>query len=106
MLTMMVMMYSWVWENEYASEKWREGVFVKLFNKRDNKADRGNYLEMMLSRTVCQKNCDILNDNTGTMLEKEKTMSKGDARLRSNLSCINHVYTLGKISNGSKNAGL
>ena len=71
MPTMMVMMYSWVWENEYASEKWREGVLVKLFKKKD-KADRGNYLEMTLVRTVCQKICDILNDNTGTMLEKDE----------------------------------
>ena len=33
MLTIMVVMYSWVWENEYAPERWREGVLVKLFRK-------------------------------------------------------------------------
>ena len=42
-----------------------------MFKKR-YKTDRGNYLEMTLLRTVGQKNCDIFNDNTGTMLEKEK----------------------------------
>ena len=69
-------------------------------------ADRGNYLETTLLRTVYQKFCDIFNDNIGTMLDNCKTMSKGQARLRKNLSRMNHVYTLCIISHGKKNAGL
>ena len=42
MLTMMVMLYNWVWKNEYAPKSWREGVVVNLFKKR-YKVYRGNY---------------------------------------------------------------
>ena len=105
MLTMMVMMYSWVWENEYASEKWVKGVLEILFKKRD-KADQGNYLEMTLLRTVCQKICNILDDTISTMLKKDKTMSKGQAGSRLNRSCVDHVYTLGKLIDSRKNARL
>ena len=33
MITMMVMMYNWIWENEYTPKRWREGVVVNLFKK-------------------------------------------------------------------------
>ena len=26
MLTLMVMLYNWIWKNEYAPKRWREGV--------------------------------------------------------------------------------
>ena len=28
MLTMMVVLYNWIWKNEYAPKRWREGVVV------------------------------------------------------------------------------
>ena len=37
----MVMFYNWIWKNEHAARRWREGVVVKLFKKGD-KADSGN----------------------------------------------------------------
>ena len=40
-LTMMIVLYNWMWKNEYAPKRWREGV-AKLFKKEDN-ADPGNY---------------------------------------------------------------
>ena len=33
--------YNWIWKNEYASKRWREGVIVNLFKKGDE-ADPGN----------------------------------------------------------------
>ena len=33
MLTMMVMLYNWMWKDEYAHKGWREGVVVNLFKK-------------------------------------------------------------------------
>ena len=44
MVTMMVMLYIWIWKNEYAPKRWREGV-VNLF-KKGGKADPGNYREI------------------------------------------------------------
>ena len=41
MLTVMVMLYNWIWKNGYAPRRWREGVVVNLFKKGD-KADPGN----------------------------------------------------------------
>ena len=40
MLTMMVMLYSWIWKNEYAPKRWREGVVVVAnLTKKGDKAD-------------------------------------------------------------------
>ena len=41
-----------------------------------------------------------------TVLEKEKIMSEGQAEFRPNRSCVDHVYTLGNIIEGTKDAGL
>ena len=45
MLTMMVMLYSWIRKNEYTPRRWRGGVVVNLFKKGD-KADPGNCREI------------------------------------------------------------
>ena len=105
MLTMMVMLYNWIWKNEYAPKRWREGVVVNLFKKGD-KADPGNYRGITLLSTVGKTFCKILNDRMGTMMEKEGKVSEGQAGFRPNRSCVDHVYTLGKIIQGRKDAGL
>ena len=105
MLTMMVELYNWIWKNEYAPKRWREGVVVNLFKKGD-KADPGNYRGITLLSTVGKTFCKILNDRMGTMLEKEDKISEGQAGFRPNRSCVDHVYTLGKIIQGRKDAGL
>ena len=51
MLTMMLMLYTWIWKNEYPPRRWREGVVVNLFEKGD-KADPGNYRGITLVSTV------------------------------------------------------
>ena len=51
MLTMTVMLYNWIWKNEYAPKRWREGVVVNLFKKGD-KADPGHYRGTTLLSTV------------------------------------------------------
>ena len=40
------------------------------------------------------------------MLEKEDNISEGQAGFRPNRSCVDHIYTLGKIIQGRKDAGL
>ena len=50
MLTMMVLLYNWIWKNQYAP-RWGEGVVVNLFKKGD-KADPGNDRWIPLLRTV------------------------------------------------------
>ena len=41
----------------------------------------------------------------GTMMEKEEKISEGQAGLRPNRSCADHVYTLGKTLESRKDAG-
>ena len=38
-------------------------------------------------------------------MEKEEKTSEGQAGFRPNRSCVDHVYTLGEIIQGRKNAG-
>ena len=61
------------------------------------KADPGNYRGITLLSTVGKIFCRILNDGVGKMLEKEEKISEGQAGFRPNRSCIDHIYTLGKI---------
>ena len=105
MSTMMVMLYNRIWKNEYAPRRWREGVVANLFKKRD-KADPGKYRGITLLSTVDKTFCKILNDRMGTMMEKEEKISEGQAGFTPNRSCVDHVYTLGKIIQGRKDAGL
>ena len=104
MLTMMVMLYNWIWKKEDAPRRWREGVVVNLFKKGD-KADPGNYRRITLLNTVGKTFCKILNDRMGTMMEKEEKVSEGQARFRPNRSCVDHAYTLGKIIHSREDAG-
>ena len=55
---------------------------------------------------IVEKRPSPLNDRMGTMLEKDKKKSDGQAGFRPNRSCVDHVYALGKIIQGRKNAGL
>ena len=72
MLTMMVtMLYNYIWKNEYAPKRWREGVAVNLFKKGD-KADPGNYRDITLLSAVGKTFCKILKDRTGTTLEEDQ----------------------------------
>ena len=125
-LTMMVRLYNWIWENDYAPERWREeGEIVNLFKKGDkadpgnnwgitllsivgkrDKADPENYWGITIFSTVGKTFCKILNGGMGTMLEKDEKISEGRAGFRPNRRCVDHVYTLGKIIQGRKDPGL
>ena len=61
---------------------------------------------MTLLCTVGKTFCKILNDRMGTMLEKKKNKSEGQAGFKPNRSCVDHVSTLGKTIQGRKHAGL
>ena len=58
MIQLMVLLYNWVWKNEYTPSRWREGVVVNLFKKGD-KTDPGNYRGITLLNTVgkCSVSC-------------------------------------------------
>ena len=58
MLTSVVTMYNWIWKNENAPKRWREGVVVNLFKKGD-KADPRNYRGLTLLSTVGKKFQDL-----------------------------------------------
>ena len=105
MLTMMIILCNWIWKNEYALKRWREGVVGNFFKKEDE-ADPGNYPGITLLSTVGKTFCKILNDRMGTMLRKDETISEGQAGFRPNRSCVDHVYTLGTTIQGRKDAGL
>ena len=105
MITMMILLYNWIWKNEYTPKRWREGVVVNLLKKGD-KTDPGNYGGITLLGAVGKTFADILNDRVRTMLEKEEKISEGQAGFRPNRSCVDHVYTLGKIIQSREDARL
>ena len=78
MITMMVMMNDWIWENEYTPKRWREGVVVNRFKKGD-KADPGNYRGITLPSTVGKTFCKILNDS-GNNARKSRRNQRGASR--------------------------
>ena len=104
MLTMMVMLYNWVWKKEYAPTRWG-GVVGNLFKKGDQ-ADPGNYREITLFSSVGKTFCMILNDRMGTMSEKDEKISEEQAEFRPNRSCVHHVCMLSKIIQSRQDAGL
>ena len=40
------------------------------------------------------------------MLERDEKIREGQAKFRPNRSCVDHVYTFGKVTQGRKDAGL
>ena len=48
---LVIMLYNWIWKNEDAPRRWREGVVVNL-SKKGDKADPWNYREIPLRSTV------------------------------------------------------
>ena len=84
--------------------RWREAV-VNL-SKKGHNADPGAYRGIALLSTVGKTPCKILSDRRGTVMEKKESISEERAGFRANRSCVDHVYALGTISQGRKNAGL
>ncbi|CAB1110533.1 unnamed protein product [Ectocarpus sp. CCAP 1310/34] len=104
MIQLMVLLYSWVWRHEYTPTRWREGVVVNLFKKGD-KTDPGNYRGITLLNTVGKVFCKLLNDRIVGVLEKEHSISEGQAGFRKKRGCVDHVFTVGRIIQGRKRAG-
>ena len=61
---------------------------------------------MTLLITVGKTFCKVFNDRMGTMMEKEEKISEGQTGFRPNRRCVDHVYTLGNLIQGRKDAGL
>ncbi|CAB1107046.1 unnamed protein product [Ectocarpus sp. CCAP 1310/34] len=104
MIQLMVLLYRWVWKNECTPSRWREGVVVNLFKKGD-KTDPGNYRGITLLNTVGKVFCKLLNDRIVGVLEKEHSISEGQAGFRKKRGCVDHVFTVGRIIQGRKRAG-
>ena len=47
-----------------------------------------------------------MNGRTGTIMKEKGKTSKGQAGFGQNRSCVDHIYALGKIIPGRKDAGL
>lgn len=86
------MLYSWIWENEYTLNGWKEGVVVILFIEGD-KAHEGNDRGMALHNMRGKTLCEIVKDRLGTILDAEEKISEGQKVSRSNSSCVDHRYT-------------
>ncbi|CAB1105071.1 unnamed protein product [Ectocarpus sp. CCAP 1310/34] len=99
MIQLMVLLYNWVWKNEYTPSRWREGVVVNLFKKGD-KTDPGNYRGITLLNTVGKVFCKLLNDRIVGVLEKEHSISEGQAGFRKKRGCVDHVFPVGRIIQG------
>ena len=105
MLTMMVVLYNWIWKNDYVTRRWREGVVVNFF-KNGDKADPGNYRGITVISTTGKTICKTLNNSIRKMMEKEGNISEGQSGFRPNRSYVDHVYPIGKVIQGRKDAGL
>ncbi|CAB1112139.1 unnamed protein product [Ectocarpus sp. CCAP 1310/34] len=103
MIQLMVLLYNWVWKNEHAPSRWRDGVVVKLF-KNGDKTDPGNYRGITLLDTDVKVFCKLLNDRIVGVSEKEHSISEGQVGFRKR-GCVDHVFTLGIIIKGRKTAG-
>ncbi|CAB1119768.1 unnamed protein product [Ectocarpus sp. CCAP 1310/34] len=103
MIQLMVLLYNWVWKNEYTPSRWREGVVVNLFKKGD-KTDPGNYRGITLLNTVGKCSAETLFRIVG-ISEKEHSISEGQAGFRRKRGCVDHVFTVGRIIQGRKRAG-
>ena len=69
-------------------------------------ADPGKCRGITLLSTSGKTLCKVLNDRMETTTEKEDRLSEGQGGFRPNRSCVDHVYTLGKIIQGRKDARL
>ena len=107
MLSMMVMLYSWIWKTStrYAPKRWRQGVVANLF-KTGGKADPGNCGGITLLRTVGKTFCKISNDRMGTMMKEEEYVYEGQASFRPNRSYVDRTYTLRNTIQSIKDAGI
>ncbi|CAB1111147.1 unnamed protein product [Ectocarpus sp. CCAP 1310/34] len=76
----MELLFNWVWENEYAPSRWRQGVVVDLFEKED-KTEQGNYKGITLLNTVGNVSFKLLNDGMVGVLD-EGRISQGQAGFR------------------------
>ena len=103
---MLVMLYNWIWKTSTHLGGGEKEYLVVNFFKKEDKADPRDYRGMTLLYTVGKIFCKILNDRIGMMMEKEDKISEEQAGFSPSRSCVNHVYTLGKIIQDRKYAGL
>ncbi|CAB1107530.1 unnamed protein product [Ectocarpus sp. CCAP 1310/34] len=103
MIQLMVLLYNWVWKNEYTPTRWREGVVVNL-RKKGDKTDPGNYRGITLLNTVGNVFCKLLNDRIVGVLEQEHSISEGQAGFRKKRGCVDHAFMGGRIIQGRKRA--
>ena len=77
-LTMMVLLYNWIWKSEYAPDMGRERVVVNVFKKGD-KADQGKCRKMTLLSTISTVGktlCEIIRWNGKNVGEGQKYMRR------------------------------
>ncbi|CAB1103801.1 unnamed protein product [Ectocarpus sp. CCAP 1310/34] len=63
------------------------------------------YRGITLFDTVGKVFCNLLNDQIVGVLEKEHSISEGQAGFRNKRGCVDHVFTVGRIIQDRKRAG-
>ena len=104
MVKMLGKLYAHIWKEECVPMKWREGLIVSLF-KKGNKEDPGNYRGITLLSVVGKLFCKILNDRLVQYLDKSSKIHEGQAGFRAGRCCINNIFTLNELIQGSLKEG-
>ena len=100
MVYLLEQLFSVSWREETAPKQCREGLIVNLFKKGDRE-DPGNYRGITLLSVVGKVFCKILNNRLVQCLDKGGALHEGQAGFRVNRSCMDNVYTLNEIVQGS-----
>ena len=98
MVKMLGKLYALIWKEEYVPMKWREGLIVSLFKKRD-KEDIGNYRGITLLSVIGKVFCKILNDRLVQYLDKSGKLHEGQAGFRGG-RCFDNIFTLNELIQG------
>ena len=104
MVKLLGKLYALIWKEDCVPIKWREGLIVILFKKRD-KEDPGNYRGIMLLSVVGKVFCKILNDHLVQYLDKSGKIHERQAGFRASSCCIDNIFTLNELIQGRLKEG-
>ena len=99
MVDLFEQLFSVIWQEEVVPRQWREGFIVNIFKKGD-RDDPANYKGITFLSVVEKVFCKILNNRLVQCLDKG-ALHEGQAGFRINRSCMDNVYTLNEIVQGS-----
>ena len=99
MCEMLLAFFNLVWDSEYASSYWREGLIVSLFKKGDRE-DPGNYRSITLLNVVGKLYSRVINNRLLKHLELNHLLHEGQGGFRKGRSCIDNIFPLVELIQG------